>query len=66
MKIEIEISEQDIRNAVFERLKGKFPHEVTEFFGSNPIQVKMTLNSREGWRRPRYLRILIEKEINLP
>lgn len=66
MKVAIEITETDLRNAVFERLKGEFPESVTNFFGSNPIQVKMTYNSREGWRQPRYMRILIEKDIKLP
>ncbi len=66
MKVEVQITEQDIRNAVYERLKGKFPESVLNFFGSNPLEVKMTYNSREGWRQPRYMRILIEKDIKLP
>lgn len=66
MKIEIQITEQDIREAVHGRLKETFPHYVTDFFGSNPIQVKTSTNPREKWRTPCYVRILIEKEARLP
>lgn len=65
MKVAIEITEADIRKAVFDRLRAKWPAEVCALFGCNQIEVKMTYNGREGWRRPKYLRLMVEKEINL-
>lgn len=44
----------------------KIEIEITDLIKFDPTQVKMTYNSREGWRTPRHLRLLIEREIDLP
>jgi hypothetical protein len=65
MKIRVEIDSSEIRGAIRQRLLGRIPSEMTEFFGRADVEVKMTYRSNATWRRPKYLRMVIEKEIEL-
>ena len=65
MKIQIEITETDLRKLAYEKLKESYPADVVSNFGFNNLQVKMTYRANETWRRPRYMRFLIEKEVSL-
>jgi hypothetical protein len=65
MKTTIELDESDIRAAVLSYLRVKYPAEVLTNFGSNPIQIKTTYRANETWRRPKHLRLLIERHSSL-
>lgn len=65
MNIEITIDESDMRAAMHAYLKTRYPREVTDNFGLNDFEVKMTYRGNETWRRPKYLRLRVNKRTNL-
>lgn len=62
MKIAIEITESDIRRLVFDKLKEKSSGFLNDFVG---FEVRTTCRCNETWRRPTYLRAVVEKEVDL-
>jgi hypothetical protein len=65
MNIEITIDESDMRAAVHAFLKTRYPKEITDNFGLNDFEVKMTYRANETWRRPKYLRLHVSKRTSL-
>jgi hypothetical protein len=65
MKTTIEINDSDLRSAVLAYLQTKYPADVLTSFASNDFQVKMTYRSNETWRRPQFLRLVVERHTSL-
>lgn len=65
MKTTIEINDSDMRSAVLEFLRKKYPDDVLTSFGSNDFEVKMTYRTNETWRRPKYLRLVVSRYTSL-
>jgi hypothetical protein len=65
MRTTIEIRDSDLRSAVFEFLKNKYPADLLTSFASNDFQVKMTYRNNEAWRTPTYLRLVVDRESTL-
>jgi hypothetical protein len=61
MKLILEITEADVRKLVHEKLSQIYPVEALHCFGDHQFEVKMTYRANETWRRPKYLRLHIEK-----
>jgi hypothetical protein len=65
MKTTIEVDESDLRSAVLAYLRTKYPADVLNSFASNDFHVKMTYRANETWRRPKFLRLVIERHTSL-
>lgn len=65
MKTTIEINDADLRGAVLAYLRVKYPADVLNSFASNDFQVKMTYRENETWRRPKFLRLVVERYTSL-
>ncbi len=47
------------------KLAEKYPAEVLANFGCNQVEVKMTYRENETWRKPAFLRLAIERQVEL-
>lgn len=63
MKNTLELNAGDIRIAILEYLRKRdYPDAVLESFGANDFSIRTTWRSNETWRRPTYVRFIVEKE----